>query len=95
MITAILKLTFLIHDCHSLKEKRKIVKSLISRIRNNFNASVAETGHNDAHGKIEIGVSMIGNDKRLLNSKADKVIDLAEKFHPAELFDSEIEIINL
>ena len=33
--------------CHSLKDKRQIVKSLKDRLHNRFNVSAAETAHQD------------------------------------------------
>ena len=88
-------ITFRLHDCHSLKGKRKVVRSIVSRLRNNFNASVAEVGSNDMHQRAEIGFSMVGNDKAVINSKLDKVINLAEDLGLAEIIDTEIEIIHL
>ena len=88
-------ITFRLHDCRSLKGKRKVVKSIISRLRNNFNASVAEIGSNDVHQRAEIGFSLIGNDQSIINSKIDKMINLAEDLGLAEIIDTEIEIIHL
>jgi hypothetical protein len=88
-------ITFRLHDCRSLKGKRKVVKSIISRLRNNFNASVAEIGSNDVHQRAEIGFSLIGNDQSIINSKIDKMINLAEDLGLAEIIDTEMEIIHL
>ena len=88
-------ITFRLHDCHSLKGKRKIIKSIINQLRNHFNASVAEVGSNDMHQRAEIGFSMVGNNKSLINSKMDKLINLAEMLGLAEIIDVEMEIINL
>ncbi len=94
MVSGILLIRFRIHDCNSLKAKRKIVKSIIQRIKNTYNASVAEVGANDVHQKAEIGVAIIGNDRRTINSKLDKIIDMAEELGLAELLETEIEIIS-
>jgi uncharacterized protein YlxP (DUF503 family) len=78
-----------------LKEKRKIVKSMTSRIRNNFNVSIAEVGSNDIHKKAEIGFAVIGNDRMLINSKLDKIFNFAEKINLAEITHTEMELISL
>ena len=88
-------ITFRLYDIHSLKGKRKIIKSLISRLRNSFNASIAEVGANDVLDRAEVGFSITGNDRRLVNSKIDKLINMAEDMGLAEIIDSEIEIINM
>ena len=95
MVVGIGIITFRLHDCRSLKGKRKVVKSIISRLRNNFNASVAEIGSNDIHQRAEIGFSLIGNDQSIINSKIDKMINLAENLGLAEIIDTEMEIIHL
>ena len=60
MVVGIGIITFRLHDCRSLKGKRKVVRAIISRIRNNFNASVAEVGSNDMYQRAEIGFTMTG-----------------------------------
>ena len=88
-------ITLRLNDCRSLKAKRKVVKSMINRLRNNFNASVAEVGSNDIYQKAEIGFSLVGNDAALINSKIDKIFNLAEDIGLAEIVDTEMEIIHL
>ena len=88
-------ITLRLHDCRSLKAKRKVVKSMINRLRNNFNASVSEVGSNDIYQKAEIGFSLVGNDAGLINSKIDKLFNLAEDMGLAEIVDTEMEIIHL
>lgn len=79
----------------SLKGKRKVVKGVISRLRNNFNASVAEVGANDNHQRAEIGFAFVGNNRRMINSKMDKTFNLVETLQMGELIDSDMEIISL
>lgn len=88
-------ITFRLHDCHSLKGKRKIIKAIVSRLRNAFNASVAEVGSNDVYQKAEIGFALVGNNRMLVNSKIDKMFNFAEELGLAEVVDTEMEIINL
>ena len=95
MVVGIGIITFRLHDCRSLKGKRKVVKSIISRMRNSFNASVAEVGSNDIHQRAEIGFSLVGNDKALVNSKLDKIFNMVEGLGLAEIIDTEMELINL
>jgi len=86
---------FRLHDCHSLKEKRKIVKSIVSRLRNHFNASVAEVGANDVHQRAEIGFALAGNNRQVINSKIDHLFNLLDQIGLAEIIDTEMEIFSL
>ena len=95
MVLGVGNITFRIHDCRSLKGKRKIVKSIIARLRNHFNASVAETGFNDVYQKAEIGFAMVGNSNPVINSKIDKIFNMAEDLGLAEIIDTNMEIIHM
>lgn len=95
MVVGIGRIVYRIHDCRSLKGKRKVVKAIVARLRNQFNASVAEVGANDIHQRAEIGFSMVGNDRAVINSKIDKFFNMAEDLGLAEVVDMEMEIISL
>ena len=94
MVVGLGRIVYRIHDCRSLKGKRKVVKAIVARLRNRFNASVAEVGANDVYQRAEIGFSMVGNDRALINSKVDKLFNQAEDMGLAEVIDSEMEIFN-
>ena len=88
-------LIFRLHDCHSLKGKRSVIKAIISQVRNHFNASVAEVGANDVYQRAEIGFTLAGSDHGAINAKIDKLLNFVEDLGLAELVDSEMEIIHL
>lgn len=88
-------LTFRLHECRGLKEKRKIVKSIISRSRNGFNAAVAEVDFNDIHQRAKIGFAIVGNDRRAVNSQIDKLCEFIYRLALAEIIETETEIVNI
>jgi uncharacterized protein YlxP (DUF503 family) len=45
----------------SLKEKRKVIKSLVERIHRRYRVSVAETDFHDLHQRAEISIAVVGN----------------------------------
>ena len=95
MVAGLGIITFRIHDCRSLKGKRKIVKSIIAQLRNNFNVSVAEIGSNDVYQRAEIGFALVGNNRMVINAKRDKIFNLANELGLAEIIDSDMDIINI
>jgi hypothetical protein len=95
MVVGVGCMIFRLHECGSLKEKRKVVKSMVARIRNQFNASVAEVADNDIYQRIVIGVSLTGNDRQLINAKLDKLFNFAEDLGLAEMIDNQLEIISM
>ena len=95
MVVGVGCITFRIHQCRSLKEKRKVVKAIIARIRNHFNASVAEVADNDVYQRAVIGVTLVGSDRRLINAKLDKLFNFADELGLAEMIDTQLEIISI
>lgn len=95
MVIGVGTITFRMAQCHSLKEKRKIIKSIISRSQNSFNASIAEVSLNDVHQQGELGFAMVGNDRRVINSKIDKFFKFVENLNLADIIDTSFEIINI
>lgn len=88
-------ITFRLNDCHGLKEKRKIIKSIISRSKNGFNASIAEVDFNDVHQRAKIGFALVGNNRRTINSQIDKLHEFIYKTALAEIIETETEILNI
>ena len=95
MIVGIGIINFRLHDCRSLKGKRKILKSIVARTRNHFNVSVAEVGYQDVYQKAAVGFSLVGNDQRVINAKMDKILNMVDAMGLAEMIDSEMEMIHI
>jgi len=95
MVVGIGIITLRLHECRSLPGKRKILKSIITRIGNHFNVSVAEVGSQDVYQRAEVGFALVGNDQRVINAKMDKILNLVDEIGLAEMTDTEMEIIHL
>ncbi len=95
MVVAVVQLTLFIPDNNSLKGKRKVVKSLIDKVRHRFEASAAEVDDNDLWQKATIGVALVGNDARLLTTRLDQISTFIENQHLAEIVDSRVELCYL
>lgn len=72
---------------HSLKEKRMIIRSLLAKLRNHFNVSVAEIDAQDVHQTIVIGIVTIVANRQLGDSALDKIINYVEEATEAEIID--------
>ncbi|MBI5048271.1 MAG: DUF503 domain-containing protein [Deltaproteobacteria bacterium] len=94
MFVGICQVDLIIHDAQSLKGKRQVLKAIIERLKNRFNVSAAEVGDNDVWQRSQIGLSVIGNDSRHINSMLDKILNFIELLNLAEVIDHRIEIVN-
>jgi uncharacterized protein YlxP (DUF503 family) len=95
MIVAVARLTLVIHDNNSLKGKRKVVRSLIEKVRHRFDAAIAEVEDHDLWQRAQIGVALVGNDSRLLESRLSQIMQFVENQHLAEIIDSQVELCYL
>lgn len=59
MIVGALEVSLRLEGCRSLKDKRRIVRSLLDRLRHDLHLSVAEVGDNDLWGNAEIGIACV------------------------------------
>lgn len=64
--------------CRSLKDKRRVVKSLKDRVRGRFNVSVAETDHQDLWARAQLSVALVTTDGHFAESVLTQVDRLIE-----------------
>jgi uncharacterized protein YlxP (DUF503 family) len=76
---------------HSLKEKRKQIKSLKEKVRSRFNASVAETAHQDVWQRAELSAVMISADQRYLEEQCSLLQNMVLEYRELEVADFKIE----
>jgi uncharacterized protein len=93
MIIGILKLELFFPTPNSLKSKRIFLKKVISTLRAKFNISVSEVEFHDKWQRTVLGISIVGIEKRYINSVIDKIIDTIDLIHEVELIKQEFEII--
>ncbi|HZK11596.1 MAG TPA: DUF503 domain-containing protein [Atribacterota bacterium] len=77
---------------HSLKEKRMIVKSVIAKIQNKFNVSIAEVSEQDRLQTIILGIACITNTVRQADSIIDHIIKFVENYSEIEILDIQREM---
>ncbi|MDD2605304.1 MAG: DUF503 domain-containing protein [Desulfobacterales bacterium] len=95
MVVGCGRIVLRIHDCRSLKAKRRVVKAVIARIRNRFNVSVAEIEDNDVYQRAVIGLAVVSNAAGEVDARIEKILDHVEEMGLAEMVGSEMEIIHL
>ncbi len=79
MVVGTCELIFQLPENHSLKGKRQVSRSIVQRIRNRFNVSVAEIADLDRWQTLAIGVTCATNDSRHANQIMSKIVDYAEE----------------
>jgi len=78
----------------SLKGKRQVLKSIITRVGSKFNVSVAEVDDHDLWQLATLGICCVSNNKRHANEILSKVVNfIVNSRFEIEILDYEIEIL--
>ena len=87
-------MTFRLHApwVHSLKEKRMVVKSLITQLQNKFHVSAAEIDEQDTHQIIVIGVAAVVPHHALADSLMEEISQFVETATDAQILEETREI---
>lgn len=94
MIIGACTITLHLPGIRSLKEKRSIVKSVLARLRNEFNVSAAEVDAQDAHGRAVLGVACVSSSGDYARGQLEAVVRWIEAQRPdAPVIDYEIELL--
>jgi uncharacterized protein len=70
----IARLTLFLPASHSLKEKRMVLRRVKDRTKQKFNVSCAEVEDNDLWQRAVLGIALVGNERKFVESALDEVI---------------------
>ena len=94
MNVGVCKIRLRLPDNLSLKDKRRVLKSITARVGNKFNVSVAEVDDHDLWQAATLGICCVSNNKRYTNEVLSKIVDFViEGRFEIEILDYEIEIL--
>lgn len=88
----VLKLALLARDCHSLKEKRAIIRSLKARIEAKHGVQVAEVGALDTWQRIELGLAVAASDRDHVAERLDHVVGFVRTLEVADLIEDRRDV---
>ncbi len=81
----------LLSESRSLKDKRRVLKSLKERIHNRFEVAVAEVDHNDLWQRGSLGIAVVSSATQHANEVLSKVVNFIEQDLRVQLLDYYIE----
>jgi uncharacterized protein YlxP (DUF503 family) len=95
MHTGVCKIKLHLPGIQSLKGKRRVVKSIISRLGSQFNISIAEVDDQDLWQLATLGVACVSNHNQHVDETLSKVVKfIAQNYPELEIVDHEIEILH-
>jgi uncharacterized protein YlxP (DUF503 family) len=94
MVVGVCTVVLEIPASHSLKDKRRVVKSILGKVRNQFNVSAAEVEANDSWHSAVLGVACVSSDAPYAHGLLTRVVDMISNSRfDAEVADYSIEIL--
>lgn len=92
MIVGVLRLELSLPGSASLKDKRRVLQSLLDRLHQQFNVAAAEIDHQDDRRRADIAVSCVSNEGSHANSILSRVLAVVEREADVVLTGVEMEL---
>lgn len=89
MIILGMKVSFLIYNSYSLKDKRSVIKSIIKKSQNKFNVSISEVEAHDTLNQGVLGIAVVSNNLKLSQQILDQVLQEIEDNGEVEIHSIE------
>jgi uncharacterized protein YlxP (DUF503 family) len=94
MVVGVCRLSLHFPESGSLKSKRHGLRKLVDRIRARFNVAVAEVADQDTWQRSTVGLVVVGNESRHVESMLENIVSFAESLYVAELLDRQVELLS-
>ena len=93
MVVGVLRAELAILEAITLKDKRRVVKSVKDRIISRHKVSVAEVDRLDQRQGAVLAVAMVANDSRFVQSCLDRIVDELRMARSATLVDYQVNVL--
>jgi uncharacterized protein len=90
MVVSMLKFIIEIPESHSLKDKRRVIRSLKDKLGKKFKLSVAEVDLQDSLGYAQLGAALVSNSRQFGETVLQKAVDFVEYENVGRLHDYSI-----
>jgi len=78
---------YLLEKPNSLKEKRRVVKSLKDKVRARFNVSISEVDSQDLWHRATLGIALVCSDRKQAQTMSDKIIEFIREAKKVEIIE--------
>lgn len=93
MVIGVLQFELLIHGAESIKDKRRIVRSLKDRLHREHQVSIAEVGMQDSMHVARMGLAVVTEDGKRAGQLLDGIMLKLRALHDAELGDCARQVL--
>jgi len=93
VVVGVLKVELFIGEADSLKDKRRVLKSLLDRLKKRFNIAAAEVGNQDVWQRSTLGITCVSNDAAHIQKIMATVVRFIENQGNLQVIDYSTEVL--
>ena len=94
MFVGVCEITLHLPASASLKDKRQVVRSVLARLRNQFEVAAAEVNHQDTWQLTTLGISCVSNDGEHAQTVLENAVRYIEESRPdVDVTDVHLDVL--
>ena len=94
MVVGVCRISLLIEESQSLKDKRSVLRRIKDRVNQKFNCAIAEVGDPDTWQSAQLGFAVVSNERGFTQSMVQKILTFIDDLAMAKLIDDEQDYID-
>ncbi len=94
MVVGVCRVSLMLGETSSLKEKRAVLRKIKDRVQQKFNCAIAEVGDQDAWQSAQVGFAVVSNERGFTQSMVQKILTFIDDLAVAKLTDDEQDYID-
>ncbi|MBM7644389.1 uncharacterized protein YlxP (DUF503 family) [Scopulibacillus daqui] len=91
MIIGVVRCECFIYHAHSLKDKRAVIKSILTKAKQRFNVSASEIGYQDVWQRTELAFAAVSHSKVFVERELQRSLSLIDQHDGIERTDTVFE----
>lgn len=92
-VIGVLEFSLSIQDAQSLKEKRRVVRSIKDRLAHRHNISIAEVADQDVWQRATLALACVGNEDHFVRGILEEIVRELDRHAEAILVDYDLELL--
>jgi hypothetical protein len=93
MIVGVCRVSLMLGDSHSLKEKRAVLRKIKDRVQQKFNCAISEVGDQDVWQSAQLGFAVVSNERGFTQSMVQRILAFIDDLAVAKLTNDEQDYI--
>ncbi len=94
MVVGVCRISLLLEDSQSLKDKRSTLRRIKDRVSQKFNCAIAEVGDPDVWQAAQLGFAVVSNERGFTQSMVQKILTFIDDLGLAKLIDDEQDYVD-